>query len=354
MMFAALLAHAEHGGVEHLVVSVLNSPASAGGNVSTGSGRCRRTSRTRCDKRRVCGVRRYELPVPEGPALCQAGSQEALERLRRPAAPSRRARRYATTQLAAAQLQQLGAPRHTRRTRALLLLALPSSPPPLHGVPAETLVKNNVYTDVKLQGGNPDDPSTSGNFEEGEGGQCTPLKYADNEQLPTPVPYNSLRVFNTGGDRGLGLTSLQPIPKGTVVVEMSGRVVPEHEYERYSTPQTAYVVSFDDATLEAKRKNEMGSDVMFIDMEKHGTLGRFANHSKTRPSVKLVVAQGRAACTSRRRATSPPASSSRGTTADTTGGGRRLRTTYRPPRRHAQVSARLARVGAQGPRRSRR
>ena len=68
------------------------------------------------------------------------------------------------------------------------------------------------------------------------------------------MPYNPPRVFNTGGDRGFRLTSLQPIPKGTVVVEMSGRVVPEHEYERYSTPQTAYVVSFDDATLEVSER----------------------------------------------------------------------------------------------------
>jgi GNAT superfamily N-acetyltransferase len=127
------------------------------------------------------------------------------------------------------------------------------------------------------------------NFWLGRDGERTPatpcLDGADEEPKRPRVPYEELRVFQTGNGRGWGCRSRVQIEGGFVIGEMVGRLLTQQEFDALDDVGVEYVTSFDDETLEKKRQAD--DPVRYIDSREQGNVMRFLNDSST-PNCQLI------------------------------------------------------------------
>jgi hypothetical protein len=96
------------------------------------------------------------------------------------------------------------------------------------------------------------------------------------------TPYESLRAFDTGV-RGFGVCCTEQIHQGDVVVECVGRLLGYGAFEKLKDP--TYVVSFDDATVEAKRA---ASQPVAFDAREFGNMMRLINDDTDAPNLRLM------------------------------------------------------------------
>ncbi|KOO25319.1 hypothetical protein Ctob_008436 [Chrysochromulina tobinii] len=130
--------------------------------------------------------------------------------------------------------------------------------------------------------------------------RCSLMVTAEGEQRPIKlsglalelpsewehVPYDSLRAFDTGTERGLGVCCTQPIRKHQIVGEACGRVLSDAQYNALVREEGEYIFSFDDEMLERKRLAR--DELRYIDLRKYGNLMRLLNDEQMDPPLRLV------------------------------------------------------------------
>ena len=100
------------------------------------------------------------------------------------------------------------------------------------------------------------------------------------------VPYDSLRAFDTGTERGLGVCCTQPIRKHQILGEACGRVLSDAQYNALVREEGEYIFSFDDEMLE--RKRQARDELRYIDLREYGNLMRLLNDEQINPPLRLV------------------------------------------------------------------
>ena len=130
--------------------------------------------------------------------------------------------------------------------------------------------------------------------------RCSLMVTAEGEQRPIKlsglalelpsewehVPYDSLRAFDTGTERGLGVCCTQPIRKHQIVGEACGRVLSDAQYNALVREEGEYIFSFDDEMLERKRLAR--DELRYIDLREYGNLMRLLNDEQMDPPLRLV------------------------------------------------------------------
>jgi len=112
-----------------------------------------------------------------------------------------------------------------------------------------------------------------------------PLELTSSEELPASadiVPYDSLRAFNSGGVRGWGVCSMEPIRRGQVVSEACGRCLTEEQFAALTDKR--YVFGFDDEMLSQKRAAE--DEVRYLDLHEYGNITRLVNDEQLAPNLE--------------------------------------------------------------------
>ena len=113
------------------------------------------------------------------------------------------------------------------------------------------------------------------------------MLYAADERLTSRadvVPYDELRAFDTGTSKGWGVCCMQPIRKGQVLGEATGRCLTEAQFE--ALDNKLYVFGFSDEMLQ--RKRALGDEVRYIDLREHGNMMRLVNDETEAPNVHLM------------------------------------------------------------------